>query len=43
MPFVIVRRDTGRIVGSTRFWKIDRTNRKLEIGHCLQAWQLESA
>jgi len=31
MPFVIVRRDTGRIVGSTRFWKIDRTNRKLEI------------
>lgn len=33
MPFVIVRRDTGRIVGSTRFWKIDRSNRKLEIGH----------
>ncbi|RAU44544.1 MULTISPECIES: GNAT family protein [unclassified Pseudomonas] len=33
MPFVIVRRDTGRIVGSTRFWKIDRKNRKLEIGH----------
>lgn len=33
MPFVIVRHDTGRIVGSTRFWKIDRTNRKLEIGH----------
>lgn len=33
MPFVIVRRDTNRIVGSTRFWKIDRANRKLEIGH----------
>jgi N-acetyltransferase len=33
MPFVIVRRDTGSIVGSTRFWKIDRVNRKLEIGH----------
>lgn len=33
MPFAIVRRDTGRIVGSTRFWKIDRANRKLEIGH----------
>lgn len=32
MPFVIVQRDTGRIVGSTRFWKIDRRNRKLEIG-----------
>ncbi len=33
MPFAIVRRDAGRIVGSTRFWKIDRANRKLEIGH----------
>ncbi|HZZ03429.1 GNAT family protein [Paraburkholderia sp.] len=33
MPFVIVRRDTGTIVGSTRFWKVDRVNRKLEIGH----------
>lgn len=33
MPFVIVRRDTGAIVGSTRVWKIDRMNRKLEIGH----------
>src|SRR5579864_359800 len=33
MPFVIVRRDTGLVVGSTRFWKIDRANRKMEIGH----------
>jgi RimJ/RimL family protein N-acetyltransferase len=33
MPFVIVRLDSGRIVGSTRFWKIDKANRKLEIGH----------
>jgi RimJ/RimL family protein N-acetyltransferase len=33
MPFAIVHRDTGQIVGSTRFWKIDRKNRKLEIGH----------
>ncbi|WP_236078168.1 GNAT family N-acetyltransferase [Paraburkholderia nemoris] len=33
MPFVVVRRDTGAIVGSTRLWKIDRVNRKLEIGH----------
>lgn len=33
MPFVIVRRDTGVLVGSTRFWKIDQVNRKLEIGH----------
>jgi RimJ/RimL family protein N-acetyltransferase len=33
MPFVIVLRESGAIVGSTRFWKIDRANRKLEIGH----------
>lgn len=32
-PFVIALRGAGRIVGSTRFWKIDRANRKLEIGH----------
>lgn len=40
MPFVIVRRDTNQIVGSTRFWKIDRANRKLEIGH---TWLSQSA
>jgi N-acetyltransferase len=33
MPFVIVSKDDDKIVGSTRFWKIDRANRKLEIGH----------
>ncbi|RFB79469.1 GNAT family N-acetyltransferase [Methylovirgula sp. 4M-Z18] len=33
MPFVILNRATGAPVGSTRFWKIDRQNRKLEIGH----------
>lgn len=32
MPFVTVIRETGLVVGSTRFWKIDRSNRKLEIG-----------
>lgn len=32
MPYVIVRKDTGRIVGSTRYWKIDAANRRLEIG-----------
>ncbi|MBC8732682.1 GNAT family N-acetyltransferase [Paraburkholderia sp. UCT2] len=47
MPFTIVRRDkdeknggAGRVVGSTRFWKIDRANRKLEIGH---TWLAASA
>jgi RimJ/RimL family protein N-acetyltransferase len=39
MPFVIVLRDTGAVVGSTRFWKIDPVNRKLEIGH---TWLRES-
>jgi RimJ/RimL family protein N-acetyltransferase len=24
---------SGEVIGSTRFWKIDRQNRKLEIGH----------
>jgi len=40
MPFVIVDRETGTPLGSTRFWKIDRTNRKLEIGH---TWLAKSA
>ena len=35
MPFVVVQRRDGSVVGSTRFWKIDRVNRKLEIG---QTW-----
>jgi len=33
MPYVIVINDTGLLCGSTRLWKIDRKNRKLEIGH----------
>lgn len=32
MPFATVLRETGKVIGSTRFWKIDRINRKLEIG-----------
>lgn len=40
VPFVVIARGTGRIVGSTRFWKIDRGNRKLEIGH---TWLSQSA
>ncbi|VVE54174.1 GCN5 family acetyltransferase [Pandoraea horticolens] len=39
IPFVIVSRATGKVFGSTRFWKIDRTHRKLEIGH---TWLSES-
>lgn len=33
MPFAIINRASGRVVGSTRFWKIDPLNRKMEIGH----------
>ena len=33
LPFVIMDLASGRIIGSTRFWKIDRANRKMEIGH----------
>jgi len=32
LPYVIVLKDTGEVIGSTRFWKIDQLNRKLEIG-----------
>ncbi len=32
MPFIIEIKKTNQVVGSTRFWKIDRENRKLEIG-----------
>jgi N-acetyltransferase len=33
LPFATVDRRNHRVVGSTRFWKIDTANRKLEIGH----------
>lgn len=41
LPYVIVLRATGDVIGTTRFWKIDRQNRKLEIGHTWIAasWQ----
>jgi RimJ/RimL family protein N-acetyltransferase len=40
MPFAIVRRADDTIVGTTRYWKIDTANRKLEIGH---TWLAQSA
>ena len=33
MPFVVETLDSKQVVDTTRFWKIDRKNRKLEIGH----------
>jgi len=32
LPYVTVLKDTDEVIGSTRFWKVDRLNRKLEIG-----------
>ena len=41
LPFVTELRETGEVVGSTRFWKIDGRHRKLEIGSTwiAQRWQ----
>lgn len=33
LPFAIEDLASGRVLGSTRMWNIDRANRKLEIGH----------
>lgn len=32
LPFATIERDSGKVIGSTRFANIDRANRKLEIG-----------
>ena len=41
LPFAVELLASGRLVGSTRFWKVDGVNRKLEIGHTWLAasWQ----
>lgn len=41
LPFVVEDIPTRKIIGSTRFWKIDRMNLKLEIGSTWYAksWQ----
>jgi RimJ/RimL family protein N-acetyltransferase len=40
LPFVIIRKSTGRTVGTTRFYLIDRINRHVEIGY---TWVAASA
>jgi RimJ/RimL family protein N-acetyltransferase len=40
MPFVVERKSDGKIVGSTRYFNVDRNNRRLEIGH---TWYAKSA
>ena len=41
LPFAIIERSSGRVVGSTRFGNIDRPNRRVEIGWTwiARAWQ----
>ncbi|NUG13235.1 GNAT family N-acetyltransferase [Acinetobacter seifertii] len=41
LPFVVEDIAAGKIIGSTRFWKIDRKNLKLEIGSTWysKSWQ----
>lgn len=41
LPFAVTLTANGQVIGSTRFWKIDRENRKVEIGHTWYAksWQ----
>lgn len=33
LPFVIIRESSGEVVGTTRFYNIDRENRSVEIGY----------
>lgn len=41
LPFAVIERESGRLIGSTRYGNIDRTNRRLEIGWTWYAleWQ----
>ena len=40
LPFVIIRKSSDQVVGSTRFYSIDRDNRRVEIGY---TWLASSA
>jgi RimJ/RimL family protein N-acetyltransferase len=40
MPFVVERLSDGKIVGCTRYFNVDRSNRRVEIGH---TWYSKSA
>ncbi len=45
IPFVTTAAASGKVIGSTRYWKIDRQNRSLEIGHTWlsKSWQRSAA
>jgi RimJ/RimL family protein N-acetyltransferase len=40
LPFVIIRKSSSQVVGSTRFYDIDRDHRRVEIGY---TWLAASA
>lgn len=40
LPFVIIRKSSGQVVGSTRFFHIEREHRRVEIGY---TWLAASA
>jgi len=40
LPFAVIRKASGRVVGSTRFFHIDRDHRRVEIGY---TWLAASA
>ncbi|MFC6328585.1 GNAT family N-acetyltransferase [Alloalcanivorax gelatiniphagus] len=33
LPFAVRHRESGRVIGTTRFFKVDEDNRRLELGH----------
>jgi len=41
MPFVVRENATGDIVGCTRYFNVDATNRRLEIGHTWYATRVQ--
>jgi RimJ/RimL family protein N-acetyltransferase len=41
MPFVVRENATGEIVGCTRYFNVDSTNRRLEIGHTWYAKRVQ--
>lgn len=41
LPFAVVRKTDGKIIGSTRYCNIDRANRRLEIGYTWYAQSMQ--
>ena len=41
MPFVIREKASGEVVGCTRYFNVDATNRRLEIGHTWYATRVQ--